>query len=156
MKNLLALSALCTLLPMAVSATEDPLKPYPATIDGYQRIVIELPEQDNEHNYKVEIVAGKTMTVDCNNHWFGGQMEEKTVEGWGYNYYQLDEPKGPMATLMGCPESSKKEAFVPIRGQGFLVRYNSKLPLVVFAPKDVEVTYRFWSAPEQTTPAKQG
>ncbi len=38
-------------------------------------------------------------------------------------------------------------------GEGFLLRYNSKLPIVVYAPKDVEVRYRIWSASEKVEKA---
>ena len=34
-------------------------------------------------------------------------------------------------------------------GDGFMLRYNSKLPIVLYVPKDVEVRYRVWSASEQ-------
>lgn len=36
--------------------------------------------------------------------------------------------------------------FVPVVGDGYLLRYNSKLPIVIYAPKDIEVRYRVWSA----------
>ena len=31
-------------------------------------------------------------------------------------------------------------------GEPFLIRYNSPLPIVVYAPEGVEVRYRIWSA----------
>ncbi|MNO08939.1 Ecotin precursor [compost metagenome] len=51
-----------------------------------------------------------------------------------------------MSTLMACPESTKTQGFVPVVGDGFMLRYNSKLPLVLYVPKDIEVRYRIWSA----------
>ena len=48
---------------------------------------------------------------------------------------------------MACPPGSqKKRVFVPVVGDDFKLRYNSKLPVVVYAPSDVEVRYRIWSA----------
>ncbi|KAF1019879.1 MAG: Ecotin [Pseudomonas sp.] len=47
---------------------------------------------------------------------------------------------------MACPDTTKRKDFVPVIGKGFLLRYNSKLPIVVYVPKDVEVRYRIWSA----------
>jgi len=84
--------------------------------------------------------------VDCILQRLGGNLEEKTLEGWGYSYYRLDKVMGPVSTLMGCPDNKKIDAFVPVVGDGFLLRYNSKLPVVVYTPKDVEVRYRIWSA----------
>ena len=35
---------------------------------------------------------------------------------------------------------------VQVAGEPVMLRYNSKLPLVIFAPQDVEIRYRLWSA----------
>jgi ecotin len=35
------------------------------------------------------------------------------------------------------------------------VRYNSKLPLVIYAPTEVQVRYRIWSAAANATSAPQ-
>jgi ecotin len=37
---------------------------------------------------------------------------------------------------------------VAVRGEGFLLRYNSKLPVVVYVPNGFEVRYRIWRADE--------
>ena len=147
------LPLLCALPLAACAATPEALKPYPAAADGYSRHVIELPAQANEAEHKVEIIAGKTLEVDCNQQRLGGQWQEKTVEGWGYSYYELDQVGPAMSTLMACPDSSRKQAFVRVGGEPQLVRYNSKLPLVIYAPKDVEVRYRVWSAATETNVA---
>lgn len=134
----LPLFALACALPLAAcAATPEALKPYPAAAAGYQRHVIELPVQANEAEHKVELIAGKTLEVDCNQQRLGGQWQEKTVEGWGYNYYELGQVGPAMSTLMACPDNSRKQAFVPVGGEPLLVRYNSKLPLVIYAPADV-------------------
>lgn len=54
---------------------------------------------------------------------------------------------------MACPGQKKEQRFIPVVGEGFLLRYNSKLPIVVYAPKDVEVRYRIWSASEKVEKA---
>jgi ecotin len=149
---LIALLA-CALPLAACAATPEALKPYPAAADGYARHVIELPAQANEAEHKVELIAGKTLEVDCNQQRLGGQWQEKTVEGCGYNYYQLGQVGPAVSTLMACPDGSRKPAFVQVGGEPMLVRYNSKLPLVIYAPADVEVRYRVWSAAAATSPA---
>lgn len=145
----------CTLPLAACAATPEALKPYPAASAGYNRHVIELPAQANEAEHKVELIAGKTLEVDCNQQRLGGQWQEQTAEGWGYTYYQLGQVGPAMSTLMACPDNSRKQAFVPVGGEPMLVRYNSKLPLVIYAPADVQVRYRIWSAAANATPAPQ-
>lgn len=150
----LPLLALACALPLAAcAATPEALKPYPAAAAGHQRHVIDLPALPNEADHKVELIAGKTLEVDCNRHRLGGQWQEKTVEGWGYGYYALEKVGPAFGTLMACPDDSRKPAFVPVGGEPMLVRYNSKLPLVIYAPADVEVRYRIWSATKDSSPA---
>lgn len=151
-----ALFALAATLPLvACAATPEALKPFPAAAEGYQRHVIDLPAQPNEADHKVELIAGKTMEVDCNRQRLGGQWQEKTVEGWGYGYYELEKVGPVVSTLMACPDGSRKQAFVPVDGGPMLVRYNSKLPLVIYAPAGVEVRYRIWSAAKDSSLAPQ-
>ena len=154
----ITLSAILTLtLAAAAPAMAASLKdvaPYPEAEKGYTRQVIHLPAQADESAYTLEILAGKTLKVDCNRQHLGGNLEERTLEGWGYNYYRLDKVAGPASTLMACPDSKKTDAFVPVVGEGFMLRYNSKLPVVVYVPKGVEVRYRVWSASQDVQKAK--
>lgn len=147
------LTLACTLPLAACAATPDALKPYPAASEGYNRHVIELPAQTDEAEHKVEIIAGKTLEVDCNLQRMSGQWQEKSVQGWGYSYYELSQIGPTVSTLMACPDGSRKKAFVRVAGEPQLVRYNSKLPLVIYAPKDIEVRYRIWSAASETSEA---
>jgi ecotin len=139
-------------LPLAATAAEgsDQMKPYPAPEDGVQRMVFQVPATVDEADRKVEILVGKVMPVDCNRTWFGGDLDERIAQGWGFPYYVLAKVGGPASTMMACPPGEAKEdAFVPVRGDGFLTRYNSKLPVVVYVPDGFEVRYRIWTAGEE-------
>ena len=131
---------------------EQPLEkvaPYPKADKGMTRQVIQLPVQQDEANYKVELLIGKTLEVDCNQHRLGGQLESKTLEGWGYDYYVFDKVTSPVSTMMACPDGKKEKKFVTAYlGDNSLLRYNSKLPIVVYTPENVEVKYRVWKAEE--------
>jgi len=131
---------------------EQPLEkvaPYPQADKGMKRQVIQLPVQQDEGNFKVELLIGKTLEVDCNQHRLGGQLESKTLEGWGYDYYVFDKVTSPVSTMMACPDGKKEKKFVTAYlGDNSLLRYNSKLPIVVYTPENVEVKYRVWKADE--------
>ncbi|WP_240387200.1 serine protease inhibitor ecotin [Brevundimonas naejangsanensis] len=136
--------------PVAQAGAADALKAFPAATAGQTRHVITLPAQTDESALKVELILGKTQTVDCNRKAFGGRLETRTAEGWGYDYYVLPALGNAASTLMGCPPGSEHEAFVATQEQP-LIRYNSRLPVVVYAPSDVDVRYRVWRAGETQT-----
>jgi ecotin len=128
-------------------------KAYPAAEKGVTRHVLHLPDQKDEDGMKVELIVGRTVETDgVNNYFFGGAIKEKTVTGWGYPRY--DVQIGELAsTMMGVPpDQPKVNKFVPITGGPHLLRYNSRLPIVVYAPEGVEVRYRFWKADIESKP----
>lgn len=137
------------------AAKLEDIAPFPKAEKGFTRQVIHLAPKDREYDYQVEILAGKTLDVDCNRPRLGGMLEEKNLEGWGYPFYRLDKVIGPMSTLMACPDSKLKPDFVPVVGDGFMLRYNSKLPIVLYVPKDIDVHYRIWSAADKVEKAVQ-
>ncbi len=148
---ILSLSLAATAPVMAANLKD--VAPYPEAEKGFTRQVIHLPAQADESAYKLEVLAGKTLQVDCNHQRLGGSLEEHTLQGWGYSYYRLEKISGPASTLMACPDGKKTEAFVPVIGEGFLLRYNSKLPVVLYVPDGVEVRYRVWSASDDVQKA---
>jgi ecotin len=122
------------------------------------RYVLHLPKEDDESVFMVELIAGKTVLVDeKNKYFFGGKIEEQTIEGWGFPRYNVSK-LGPMAgTLMAIdPNAPKVNRFVSLGGKPYLIRYNSRLPVVVYAPEGVEVRYRIWRASPETKAMEQG
>jgi ecotin len=112
------------------------------------RYVINLPELADESTLKVELIVGRTVKTDAaNRYFFAGTLETGTVPGWGFNYHILRK-LGPMAgTLMAAePAAPQVERFITLGGETQLLRYNSRLPLVVYVPAGVEVRYRLWRA----------
>ncbi|NJN48033.1 MAG: serine protease inhibitor ecotin [Candidatus Competibacteraceae bacterium] len=154
-KNLLAV--LAVFIPLGVSNAQDQygMKPYPLADAGFTRQVFRVSAVENEADRMVEIVVGKTLVVDCNLTRFLGTLEEQVAEGWGFPYYVLKEVSGPASTLMACPpDATKSEEFVRVSGDGFMQRYNSKLPVVTYVPEGFEVRYRIWTAGSEMGQAK--
>lgn len=136
----------------------DVLQAFPPAEPGMIRHVIILPAQDDESELKVELIIGKTVIIDATNrYFFGGALETESISGWGFERYILHK-LGPMAgTLMAVdPEAPKVERFVSLGGEERLLRYNSRLPLVVYVPIDVEVRYRVWRAEATIKAAIEG
>jgi ecotin len=59
-------------------------------------------------------------------------------------------------TLMAVdPNAPKVDRFISLGGEPYLIRYNSRLPVVVYVPEGAEVRYRIWRAGE-TKPMSEG
>jgi ecotin len=149
---------LLMLLVVSVVHAADPLSAFPPAGEGMSRHVIFLPTEKNEDLLKVQLIVGKTMKLDPQNrYFFGGRLERESIPGWGYDRYLL-KSLGPMAgTLMAVdPNEPKKDRWITLGGEPELIRYNSRLPLVVYVPVGVEVRYRIWRAEEKVATAPEG
>ena len=145
MGSMIVLGLLCAILPVRAA---DNLQAFPPAGAGMVRYVLQVPPQADESAFQVELLAGKTVAVDDRNrYFFGGRIAEETIEGWGFPRYVVS-PLGPLAgTRMAVdPNAPKVNRFITLGGEPYLIRYNSRLPVVVYAPEGVEVRYRLWNA----------
>ena len=141
------------------NAAEHPeLKAFPLAEEGMQRSVIVLPhkERGEEGDFMVEIIVGREMLVDgVNRVRLGNAIEPRTLEGWGYTYYEVTGPSETISTLMAPAEGAPKvKAFVT--AAPLQVRYNSRLPIVVYTPSGYQIRYRIWRASDTTYTAEEG
>lgn len=146
-------------VPNAAAETEHPeLKAFPAAKEGMARFVIALPhkERGEDDSLKVEIVPGRTMLTDSVNLLrLGCVVEPRELQGWGYTYYEVTGSGVVMSTMMAPPEGGQQvEKFVA--GTSLLIRYNSRIPVVIYAPKGYEIRYRIWTSSDMWEQAKGG
>jgi len=155
----IALIGACLLLGVNATAQgADNMSAFPPAEPGMVRHVLQLPKLANESLSKVELIVGKTVRVDeANRYFFGGTIERETIKGWGFPRY-LVRSIGPLAgTLMAVdPNAPKVERFIALGGEPYLIRYNSRLPVVVYVPEGVEARYRIWRAAEPARPIPEG
>ena len=161
MRNVLTPLVIIGLAVSSVSAfgAEHPeLKAFPPAKEGMERFVIVLPhkERGEEDVFQVEIIVGKEMLTDgVNLVRLGNTIEPRPLAGWGYTYYEVIGSSETMSTMMapppGAPMVSRLVTAPPLH-----VRYNSRLPIVVYVPKGYEVRYRIWQAPETAEKAENG
>jgi ecotin len=136
----------------------DNMKAFPPPDQGMVRYVLQLPKQADETAFKVELLVGKTVLVDQQNrYFFGGKIQQEIIKGWGFTRYDVSQ-LGPMAgTQMAIdPDAPKVKRFITLGGEPYLIRYNSRLPVVVYAPEGVEVRYRIWAAEPETREIEKG
>jgi ecotin len=152
------MAALMFLLVVSSALAADNMKAFPPAGEGMVRYVLHLPELTNESDFKVELIVGKTVEIDAQNQYFlVGDIEAETIVGWGFTRY-LVRKVGPIAgTLMAVdPDAPKVARFVTLGGEPYLVRYNSRVPVVIYVPEGVEVRYRVWSAEGQAKTLETG
>jgi ecotin len=134
------------------------MKAFPPAEEGMVRYVLQLPKQADESAFRVEIIVGKTVQVDeQNRYFFGGKIEAETIKGWGFTRYKVSR-LGPMAgTRMAVdPNAPKVARFITLGGDPYIIRYSSRLPIVVYVPEGVEVRYRIWTAGTEVKAIEKG
>ena len=142
----------------ACAAVHPELKAFPAAKEGIERFVIVLPDKarGEDADFKVELIPGKVMLTDgVNQMRHDTTIEPNPLKGWGYTYYEVTGQDVAMSTMMAAPEGGQMtEQFVA--GTPLFIRYNSRLPIVIYSPIGYEVRYRIWSASATTEQAERG
>jgi hypothetical protein len=92
--------------------------------------------------------------LDCNRHSLSVQIIEKNLEGWWYDYYEVESNGNIMSTKMACPNKSLTKKFVYISPKIF--NYNSQMPLVFYVPKNFVVKYKIYKSDQNLKDAKHG
>ena len=145
---------LISVFALQAASAQNYLKAFPPAKKGMERFVLQLPAKENEADYRVELIAGKTVKTDPINHYFySGVIRPETVKGWGFTRYVIDDLGALAGSMMAVrPGTPKVERFITLGKRPYLIRYNSKIPVVVYAPKGVELRYRIWSAQKESHP----
>lgn len=126
---------------------------YPA-IEGMIPYAVAVTDNgEAEANQKLQLVVGKMMEVDCNQHHLDGSFENKTLEGYGYDYYVFETNGNVASTMMACPDDVKTSKFVS--GQDQFIMYNSKITTPVYAPEGYEVRYTTWAVDNEYAATKE-
>ncbi|MEX1329416.1 MAG: ecotin family protein [Desulfobacterales bacterium] len=158
MNKMCSFTALSLLAAVVSTQAADIMKAFPSAEEGMVRFVLQLPKQDDESVFKVELIVGKTVQVDeKNRYFFGGKIEKETIKGWGYTGYYVRK-LGPMAgTAMAVnPNAPKADRFITLGGEPYIIRYNSRMPIVIYVPEGVEVRYRIWTTYEELKAMQKG
>jgi ecotin len=94
--------------------------------------------------------------LDCNRQMFGGKLRAvKPAQKGGPVIYRVTDVGQLASTRMACPaDQPRRLGFVPMAGKAFVVPYNASRPIVVDAPRPLELRWRLWKAESQERPAQ--
>ena len=133
------------------------LKAFPEATDSTTRFVINLPhkERGDDTNYKVELIAGKVIETDgANSVSMATSLNPMPLKGWGFTYYDMTGSDMVRSTMMAPgPDTPRVTKFVG--GTPLTIRYNSRIPLVVYAPRGFDVRYRIWQTTDSYSTIEQ-
>ncbi|MFM8524976.1 MAG: ecotin family protein [Cyanobacteriota bacterium] len=149
-----------TTLPQATDLNPEA---WPAAGDGERRWWIPVPSEPSissdadlsadPRQWRLELMVGRIMPVDCNRHQFGGRIRTETLQPRGVTIHRV-ELGAMLSTRMACPDQTLRRRFVTLAGRPYVVPYDASRPLVVYAPQDVEVRWRIWRPERRLQPAR--
>lgn len=162
--RILPLLAALLALPASLPALAVPrldLTPYPPPSPGTVRWVVQLPGvlrpspdgsrlSPDPADWRVEILVGREQPIACNLEQLQGEIRSETVPGWGYTLYRVSGGGAVASTRMACPPGApRRPGFITLAGPALLAPYNPSLPIVVDAPRGLQVRWRLWKAERQ-------
>ncbi|QYJ87788.1 serine protease inhibitor ecotin [Shewanella mesophila] len=119
-------------------------KMFPIPTEGMVQHVITLPKLADEQHYMLQVSIGQKRWVDCNKHGLTGILQRLTLNGWGYEYYQVDAITEGPSTMMACFDKAKTEVFLTIP-ESLMLNYDSRLPKVFYLPQGAQLRYKVWN-----------
>jgi ecotin len=82
MKKLFSIATLFLIFLGLRAHAGDNMKAFPPPEKGMVRYVLQLPKQDDESAFRVELIVGKTVLLDEHNRYsFGGKIQQETRAG---------------------------------------------------------------------------
>ena len=112
-------------------------------VDNFVPNIIVLSGRADESRFRLEVIAGKEMEIDCNHHGLVGEFEERVLDNGEIALF-FHSTGNVFSTQMACLDDTRRPAFVS--APPHLMRYNSAAPLVVHTPQGISVRYRVWEA----------
>lgn len=121
---------------------------YPEAEKGQERWIIWLEpraERAEESKLLLQVRVGMEVETDgVNRYGLVGQLSNRTVSGWGYNYYLYEGQPIVTSTRMGSMGFGVEDTIVWTVPT--VIAYNSRLPVVVYTPEQMQVSYRMFEA----------
>ena len=110
MNKLLSITPMFFIFAAVAAHAGDNIKAFPPPDQGMVRYVLQLPKQNDESVFKVELIVGKTVLLDPQNrYFFSGKIQREIIKGWGYTRYNVSQ-LGPMAgTKMAVDPNASDE-----------------------------------------------
>ena len=141
------------------------LSTYPPVAPGLVRWVIQLPGvlppaadpalSPDPADWRVELLVGRELALDCNRRQLQGQITAQPLPALGTSLFRVSGGEAVISTRMACPgEQDRRRGFVTLAAPPTVLPYNASLPIVVDAPRGVEVRWRLWKAERQQQRAR--
>jgi len=163
----LAVAALLTLAaatPVAAIPRLD-LSGYPPPASGEQRWVIQLSGllppsgggtfSPDPADWRVQLMVGRSVLLDCNQQHLSGELRSQTIQVNGAPRTLWRASGGVvLSTRMACPaDAPRRPQFLSLGADPVLLPYRVSVPIVVDAPRSLQVRWRLWKAERQSQEA---
>ena len=147
---LLAATSTLTFAAEPSEAQSKSIDMFPAEMKGYTRHVIRLPKLEDEA--RLELLPGMVVRGDtCNRRVASVDVKKENIQGWGYSYYKISDFNAGPSTLMACPSGEQDVKVVASNDQLQNLRYNDRMPLVVFVEDSMTLDYKIWRVTAEET-----